>query len=331
MRAVLSYMIAVVTVVLAAVGPAAAQFYGLAPKPGEPSPEASANVGYDQKLDGSKVPLDLPLFDPDGRPVSLGRALGGKPAVLVLHYNRCPQLCNEVIRDLLDALNDARRADPAFVAGEAFRVVFVSIDPREPPAACRKNRETFVADYDRRPADAPGVSFLTTSHGQGTDVRAADRTVHTLAAAVGFRYELRFRNREYLYNTTSGQWVTSDGKTELPAEPRAYDYGHPSGIVIVSPDGAISRYLLGKGYKARDLRLALVEASGGKIGALSDAIALACFSYDQKTGHYKIAMRFIAAAFAPVMLFVVYLSYRTWRQVRSDAGLLRGTAAPTAV
>lgn len=328
----LSAVAAGVSVLLAA-APAAAQTYGKAPMPGEMGPDAPKNVGFDQKL-GSTVPLDLELYDHDGKPVTLRQVIGGKPTVLVLHYNRCPKLCNEVIQGLLKAMAGMMRTDPTFVAGGPFNVVFVSIDPKEAPTAAMKSRSLFHLEYDKRADTQPGIWFLTASHGQGTDVADADRKIHDLAAAVGFRYSLRYQNRDYRYDAAAGKWVTEDGRRELPAEARTYDYGHSPGVIVLTPDGVVSQYLLGLAFDAppqadvefrrRDVRMALVAASGGTIGDLSDAIAPYCFAYDKKSGHYAMTMRYVAVLFAPVYLFVAYLAYRTIRQLVREPALRPG-------
>lgn len=330
-------VLAVAGVVLAA-RPAAAQTYGKAPMPGEMGPDAPKNVGFDQKL-GAKLPLDLDLYDHDSKPAKLRELMAGKPTVLVLHYNRCPKLCSRVIQGLLDALNKSMRSDPAFVAGGPFNVVFVSIDPKESPAAARRARQEFHREYDRRGDDQPGVWFLTASHGQGTDVPAADRAVHELAAAVGFKYALRYQNREYYYSLDTGRWATEDGRRELPAEARNYDYEHSPGVIVLTPEGVVSQYLGGLSYDGtaqadddpkltgRDVRMALVAASGGKIGGVADMIAPYCFAYDSKTGHYAMTMRYLAVLFVPVYFLVGYLAVRTIRQVMSEPKLKPGEAA----
>ena len=331
-------VLAVVAGVMLAAGPAAAQTYGKAPIPGDMGPDAPKNVGFDQKL-GATVPGDLELFDHDSKPVLLKDAIGGKPTVLVLHYNRCPKLCNQVIQGLLTALNKAMRADPKFIAGGPFNVVFVSIDPKESPAAARKARQEFHREYDKRADDATGVWFLTASHGQGTDVVAADKKVHELAAAVGFKYALRYQNREYFYQPDIGKWATADGRREFPTDVRSYDYEHSPGVVVLTPDGVVSQYLGGLAYDGsnqpeelagRDVRMALVAASGGTIGTVADMIAPYCFAYDSKTGHYAMTMRYVAFLFAPVYLLVGYVAFRTIRQVWREPKLKPGESGETA-
>ncbi|MCZ2342956.1 MAG: SCO family protein [Bacteroidales bacterium] len=294
-----------------------AQTYGRAPRTGDLGPPSPENVGIVQQL-GAQVPLDLSLTDHDGQTVTLREVVGAKPTVLVLHYNRCPKLCNEVIQAVLGGLNDARRSDPSFVAGGPFNVVFVSIDPRDAPAAARMNRQQFHTQYDGRSDDQPGIWFLTTNHGQGTtNLEEADRKIHQLAEAVGFRYILRARETNYRYDAETGQWM-SDAGVPLSDRVRNYDYQHSSGIMLLTPEGSLSKYLLGLTYSGRDLRLGLVDASGGKIGTVTDQIAQFCFVYDPISGHYRLTMRLVAVAFTPFMLFVMFLAYRTLRSARTE-------------
>jgi protein SCO1/2 len=133
-----------------------------------------------------------------------------------------------------------------FDAGEEFEVVAVSIDPQEAAAAQTKREQ--LAVYGR-PQTAGGWHFLTGDHA----------TIDRLADAVGFRYA---------YDARQGQ------------------FAHPSGIVVLTPGGEVARYLFGLEYKARDLRLALVEAADNRIGSALDQVMLFCFHYDPLTGQY---------------------------------------------
>jgi protein SCO1 len=131
----------------------------------------SERVGLDQRLD-AQVPLELTFRDEQGRAVHLGDCLGGKPAVLVLAYYRCPRLCNLVLNGLLDAVKGI-----PFDAGGQYQVIVVSIDPRETPELAAAKKASYVAAYGRSAGEA-GFHFLT------GEQAAIDR----LAAAVGYRY-----------------------------------------------------------------------------------------------------------------------------------------------
>jgi hypothetical protein len=67
--------------------------------------------------------------------------------------------------------------------------------------------------------------------------------------------------------------------------------------------------------------MAVVDASDGKVGTLSDKIAQYCFVYDDVKGHYRVTMRWAAVAFAPMYLLVMWIAYRTWRSMRAEKPL----------
>ena len=298
--------------------------YGLMPKSGDTGPKEPEGVAFEQKL-GDLVPTDLEFYDHNNKPVTLADGIGGKPTVLVLAYYRCPKLCNQVLTGLLDSLKDLRAKDAKFTAGDAFNVVVVSIDPRESSLGlARPKRYEFLKDYlgTSDIPDGPGWLFLTANHGQGTDVKAADRKVHTLASALGFEYNLKARNKSFAFDTERGEWVGKADQRVLEALPKDYDYDHKSGIVLVTPDGKISRYLMGINYSARDLRLGLVEASGGKIGTTSDAVSLYCSVYDDVKGHYKSTLRWTAIVAVPVMLGMFTLAFLAVRQARREKPII---------
>lgn len=60
------------------------------------------------------------------------------------------------------------------------------------------------------------------------------------------------------------------------------DFEHPVVLIILAPDGKIVRYMFGTDPLPFDLRLALVEASQGRIGPAISKVARFCFSYDPK-------------------------------------------------
>ncbi|MGE5492560.1 MAG: SCO family protein [Actinomycetota bacterium] len=102
---------------------------------------------------GAPLPLELGLVDESGRGVRLGDLLAGRPAVIVLGYFQCPNLCSTLLDGVLEALVQAE------LPASRYSLVAVSIDPREGPAEARQRRDAY------RPILAPGVSahFLTGS------------------------------------------------------------------------------------------------------------------------------------------------------------------------
>jgi protein SCO1/2 len=139
-----------------------------------------------------------------------------------------------------------------FSAGREFEVVTISFDPKETPALAASKKQQYIKGYGR-PDVGEGWHFLT------GDNDAIDR----LTAQVGFRHK---------YDESTGQWA------------------HASGIIVVTPDGRVSKYFYGLEYSARDLRLSLVEASQGQIGTTVDQVLLYCFHYDPTTGKYGLVI-----------------------------------------
>ena len=138
--------------------------------------------------------------------------------------------------------------DVKFDIGEQYEVVTVSIDPTETPGMAMGKKAVYVGLYGR-PAAKQGWHFLV---GDDPDIRA-------LSQAVGFHYN-------YI--------------------PETKQFAHATGIIVLTPQGKVSRYFYGIQYPARDIRLALVEASDEKIGNPVDAVMLYCCQYDPHTGKY---------------------------------------------
>lgn len=135
-----------------------------------------------------------------------------------------------------------------FTIGDEYEIVSVSIDPTDTPEMAAAKKETYVKSY-RRPGAEKGWHFLT----------GKQEAITKLADTVGYRYH---------YDEKSNQ------------------YAHASGIIIVTPQGQVSRYLYGIEYHPSDLRLCLVESSENRIGSPVDAFLLMCYHYDPETGKY---------------------------------------------
>lgn len=139
-------------------------------------------------------------------------------------------------------------AEMEWTAGQEFEMITLSIEPEDTPEIASEKKAMYVEKLGKSEA-ASGWHFLT-----GTEA-----SIETLADAIGFRYS---------YVEEIGQYV------------------HPPIVTVLTPDGKISRYLQGITYKARDVRLALVEASNGTIGSPIDFITLFCLQYDPETNAY---------------------------------------------
>jgi protein SCO1/2 len=228
-----------------------------------------AKVGFDQNLD-AQLPLDLPLRDESGRLVRLGDLLGKqKPAILNLVYYECPMLCNEVLNSLLRSLNAV-----SFEVGNEFDVITVSIDPTETPKLAAEKKRRYLSRYGNQ--GLAGYVRSQAQAAQGWHFLTADQpSIDRLTKTVGFRYAY---------------------------DPESKQYAHPAGIMIVTPEGRISRYLYGVSYPARDLKLGLMDASAERIGSPIDQILLTCFHYDPRTGRYNFVVMKVVQFFGLLTL-----------------------------
>jgi protein SCO1 len=151
--------------------------------------------------------------------------------------------------------------------GQDFEVVSISIDPRETPALAREKKTHYV-ERSGKPSIAKGWHYLT----------GREENIRRLTHAAGFRYV----------------WDES-----------VQQYAHPAGIVIATPGGKVSRYLFGIDYGARDLRLAVLDASEEKISSPLKKALLYCYHYDLATGRYTLAiMRIVQIAGAATVLLL---------------------------
>ncbi|VTU33551.1 hypothetical protein H4CHR_03237 [Variovorax sp. PBS-H4] len=214
-----------------------------------------------QQLDVA-LPMDMTLVDSRGRRVHLRDYFGdGRAVLLVLGYYRCPQLCGLVMQGLLQALHDAQ------VPRREMRILRVSIDPGDTPATATARRELDLAYADfllgAQPADgALELEALT--------ALAADSA--RLARQAGVSY-------------TPLAPDPSDRSAALPSR-----YAHPAAVLVMTPQGRISRYFMGIAFDASELRLALAEASRGRIGGLSERLALLCAHFDPHWGRHSDAV-----------------------------------------
>jgi protein SCO1/2 len=197
---------------------------------------------------GDRLPAGLSFRDPAGHLVALDDLLHqGRPLLVTLGYYRCPMLCGLV----LDGLAKAVKAG-GLTLGKDFTAVSISIDPNEDPKLAVEQQKRILATVGagaRAPARADDWPFLM---GDPEASRIVARTV-------GFQYK---------YDEGSRQ------------------FAHSAVAFVLTPEGVISRYLYGVDFLARDVKLSLVEAGGGRVGTSFDKVLLSCYRYDPVNRRY---------------------------------------------
>jgi len=186
--------------------------------------------------------------------------------------------CPQLCVETMNGLLRALRSI-SFDAGKQFQVVAFSFDPGDFASTALEKKKRIVESYGRA-ADENGWTFLT----------GGEQSIRELTNSIGFHF--------------------------------AYDdelkqYAHSTGIVLATPQGRVSHYFYGVEYSAKDLRLALIEASNGKIGSPVDRILLYCYSYDPMTGKYGLLVRrVVKLAGAATVLMLAFVIGWLLRQER---------------
>jgi protein SCO1/2 len=165
-----------------------------------------------------------------------------------------------------------------FTAGKEFTVITVSIDSRESDTLAAEKKRLYVEAYGRQQV-GPGWHFLT---GEEASIKA-------LAGAVGFRY---------VFDEKTGQ------------------FAHASGIMVLTPDGKIARYLYGIEYPVKDLMFSLMEAAQNRIGSPVDKLLLLCYHYDPSTGRYGVLVTSLLRGGGVVCIALLggYMIMSIWRE-----------------
>jgi protein SCO1 len=167
--------------------------------------------------------------------------------------------CPRLCTQVLNGLLGAMKGLP-MTPGKEFVNLTVSFDPREQPELAAAKKAEYLRRYNR-PGSEAGWHFLT----------GDEASIKALTRAVGFRYI----------------W-----------DPVTKQYGHASGIMILTPQGKLSRYFYGIEYAPRDIRFGVIDASAGRVGSLADQVILYCYMYDPDRGTYSLVLMRLLRIFA---------------------------------
>ena len=165
--------------------------------------------------------------------------------------------------------------------GRDYTIISFSIDPEETPEQAAASKEQYLTALDR-PGAEDGWHFLTGSK----------ESIAALTDAVGFRYKYDERTGEYI---------------------------HLASIMMLSPEGVITRYLYGASFREFNLRNALFESADGTIGSTLDRVLFYCFTYDPASQSYvPVAMNIMKlGGLATVIILGIFLGV-FWRRERGS-------------
>jgi protein SCO1/2 len=224
---------------------------------------------------GDRVPGDLSFTDGAGAPVRLDSLLHQDKPVLVTLGYH---RCPMLCGLVLDGLVKAARAS-GLKLGKDFLAVDVSIDPAEDAKLLAQTQKRVLALAGS--GNANEWPFWSSVSDGGAAARK-------LADAVGFRYKF---------------------------DPTSKQFAHDAVAFVLTPDGVVARYLYGVDYPPRDFRMAVVEASGGRVGTTLDKVLMSCYQYDPAKRRYApFVMAFMRIGASLCFLALVGLLTILWRK-----------------
>ena len=243
------------------------------------SKEQKAKINIDEHL-GNKIPLNAVFNDSNGKQVVL-KDIVNKTTVLAFVYYKCPGICSPLMTELANIVN---KSD--LVPGKDYDIVTISMDDRENPKIASEKKQNFLSMINK-PFPSDAWKFLT-----GDSVN-----IYKVTEAAGFHFE-----------RVGTQFI------------------HTTSVIFLSPEGKISRYLYPDynkkgefGILPFDFKMAVIDASQGKVRPTVGGLLAFCFSYDPAGKKYVINLLniFGAGTLFLVAVFVVYLKVRKPKKVKS--------------
>lgn len=224
---------------------------------------------------GEQLPLDTEFKDENGRAVKLGEFFNEGRPVVLAFVY---YECPMLCNEVLNGLTGTLKGI-SFNAGKEFDVVAISFDAREneKPDLAKNKKESYMLRYGR-PGTENGWHFLT---GTQPSIDAA-----TKAAGFGYKWD-----------------------------EKSNQFAHAGGIMIVTPEGKMSRYFYGIDYAPKDVKFGVIESAENKVGNPAEKLLLYCYHYDPATGKYGFAiLRIIRAGAVFTLLCMGAMGLVFWRR-----------------
>ncbi len=226
-------------------------------------------VGIDEQL-GKYISLDSQFKNESGEIVLL-KDLIDRPVVIAFVYYQCPSICNPLMLEIADVVN---KVD--LNLGADYKIICISINDDETPVIATSKKNNFLGMINHK-VNSNAWVFLT---GDSTNILKCTQSA-------GF------------YFKRIGE-----------------DFAHTSSLIFLSPDGKICRYIFpdysdsrGFGILPFDFKMALIEASDGRVGTTIARVLQYCFSYNPEGQTYVLNLTRIFGAiiilFAGIFIFFV--------------------------
>lgn len=236
-------------------------------------------INIDEHL-GNQIPLNLTFLDAQGNSVVL-KDIVNKTTILAFVYYKCPGICSPLMAELSNIVNESD-LEP----GKDYRIITISMDDRETPEIAAGKKRNFLSIINK-PFAPDDWKFLT-----GDSI-----SIHRITEAAGFHFK-----------RVGTQFI------------------HTTSVIFLSPEGKISRYLFPNYDKKGnfmilpfDFKMAVIDASQGKVMPTVGRLLAFCFSYDPAGKKYvfNLLRVFGAGTLLLVGIFVVYLRVKKTKKVKS--------------
>ncbi len=224
---------------------------------------------------GDMIPLDLTFINEKGKQVTLKKMMDGKPTMITLNYYKCAGICGPQLADMAKMLSRLDLAE-----NTDYKVLTISFAEDEKPEMAAAKRKAYLSSMTR-PFVQDAWHFLI----------GENNSSGILAEKVGFTYKKE---------------VSPSG---------AVDYIHPGTLIMLSPEGKVTRYLNGIGQLPFDVKMAVMEAGEGKVGPTIAKKLLFCFAYDPKGKTYIFKWEKVMGVVMTItmLIFFIYLIKTTRR------------------
>lgn len=162
--------------------------------------------------------------------------------------------------------------------GIDYQVLTISFDPSETLDLALRKKSNYLNLVNRKEEIAQGWKFFISD----------SASIATATNAVGFKYK-KIGN----------------------------DFQHAASVMIISPDGKITRYLNGLYFLPFDFKMAIIEANKGQSGPTINKIMQFCYSYDPVGQTYVLNVTKITGTLIlfVAMLFFLYLIFKPKRKI----------------
>ena len=249
------------------------------------------DIGIDEQL-GTRIPAGLRFAKANGDSVQLEDLLSSdRPVILNPLYYECPVLCGLVIDGLFNAVQSL-----AWQPGKEFDIISVSIDPTETDTLAARVKQDYIesGSWGTTLGTEQHTATLAQVNEGWSFLTGKQSAIDSLISAVGF------------------------GVAPIPG---TKDFAHSAAIILLSPDGTITRYLYGLQFNSFDLRTAILEASEGTIGNTVDKLIMYCYQYDPNSNSYALmAKRIMSLGGLATLIFLgIFLGYYWLRESRKNS------------